>query len=325
MASTRKKVNGVWVDVPDRPTTVSQDIRRLNGGKLASELGTPTTTTRDKRFQNRWDFAWDRLYAPKFGASVRAAVQAEEDGLTTVTYTNGGYTGVNISQEYSPMAVRPGTRRSSNVFDVVRAGIAEKAADKVRDDWTRHSGKNDAIDTQDPGAVKKATSELNSQFNDAKEELAKGFVDNFAKSIKENIDKSWTPRDTSKMGERSEAATTAREAYETARESGDVQRTREAFQNWRSAVNGNEPRVSRPLTKDNGDGTFEDKTITVSKSTDDLLKKSEETRNSAQSVLDEFNRRFGVQATAKGGSANRSPVSGSDDRFLDDLIGELEA
>lgn len=324
MASTRKKVNGVWVDVPDRPTTVLQDIRKLNGGKLASELGTPITTTRDERFQNRYNFSWDRFYAPKYRAALDANRQAQEDGLTTVTRTGLGFTGVNVSQEYSPMAVRPGTRRSSNVFDVVRAGIAEQAADRTRHTWLYRTGKDGAIDTQDPSAMKKAMGELNSQFKDTREKLAKEWVDGFTESLEKNIDESRTQisRDISKTGESSEAATTAREAYETTRESGDVQRTREAFQNWRSAVNESDPFVGTGKMVDDGKGGLRERK--VRQSTADLLKESEEVRNSAQSVLDEFNKRFGKQAAVKGGSARRSPVSGSEDRFLDELIGELE-
>lgn len=106
MGTTRKKVNGVWTDVPDRPNGVLDDIRRQNGGKLASEL--PWT------FRDGDDF-WERI------RSGGPLTRVSRDGSSERWLANPGFA--------QPKPVRPAVEPGDS-DEPGRASVGARPVDR---------------------------------------------------------------------------------------------------------------------------------------------------------------------------------------------------
>lgn len=272
-----------WVDPRQktrRAPSVKDDIRRQNGGFLASEIssGSAPYMTYDKRFPGTQNWLKET-----FGKDAQKRLDESIKDLgpgTTATITKKGTTGVKISREVSPQAVAPGSSRPGNPWDVIRAGIHNQATK-----WAIGQAGRDNL-------------AFGQGVDLAKDELAGQFVDNLTKSIQDDIDKNWKPA----------APTAVQKAESTAREKVGTGTTTEErkgnLETWNAAR--------------------QEAHAEEAKRHEDSMKYLDDTEKWMKDFAKQHGLKDPTQSAAKGGSAHSLPVSRSEDRFLDDLIGEME-
>lgn len=316
MASTRMKINGRWIDVPDRPNGVRASIRRNNGGKLITE----TTASTDKSFMP-YDERYQKALAFLDGArrtpsenQREAAVGALEGAGGSATLTKKGATGLVVKgAPQSPMAGARDTRGLA--WDAIRAGIHERATKNVFSDM-RLEDENSKVDMASEESKKSVLGNFDKSVARERDRLAGQFADNLVKSVQDNVDRNRKP-----LGPKpSERASTASAAFGAAQTSGDVGAMRSTLQGWRKAIGADQPKVEIQQKTTSGETV----TRRVGADTAEYLKQSQAQTAADQKWIDDMKRQMGMQSAAKGGSAHSIPVSRSEDRFLDDLIGEME-
>lgn len=206
----------------------------------------------------------------------------------------------SVSVPYSPMAVPPGQGDGAGaMWDVIRAGIHDKS---VRD-TIRKAGNNplygEGVDLADANDVTAKTAAFNEQLKVNKEANADQFVRGVVSSLESQIEKE-TPPSGPKP---SETAAEASARHDAARASGDVGAMKSSFDEWRKAV----------------EATPEAREANRARHAADAA------RTKAQ--WDEVNaleKQLNATRGAVYGGASRE-VTLREDRFLDELIGEMEA
>lgn len=298
MTSTRKFVGGRWVDVPDRPNDVLANIRRNNKGKTIAETTASTDKAfmpYDKRYPGAFYFLLDARWCPSRDQR-KAAVGALEDAGGSATLTKKGATGMVVKgAPQSPMAGAQDTRGLA--WDAIRAGIHERATGNVLDDrWM--GSKAPKVDMASEGSKRKVLGEFDKAVAAEKDRLAGQFVDNLTKSIQDDIDKNWKPA----------APTATQKAESTAREKVGTGTTTEErkgnLETWNAAR--------------------QEAHAEEAKRHEDSMKYLDDTEKWMKDFAKQHGLKDPTQSAAKGGSAHSLPVSRSEDRFLDDLIGEME-
>lgn len=286
MASTRMKVGGRWVDVPDRPNGVLDSIRRNNGGKLITETTASTDKSfmpYDKRYPGAFDFILDARRTPSI-KQRKAAVSALEGAGGSATLTGKG-------APQSPMAGARDTRGLA--WDVVRAGIHERATDNVLDS-RRMEDEVHKVDMASEESKRSVLGQFDKAVAAEKDRLAGRFADNLVKSVEDNVRRTLKPA----------TPTTAQTAEAGAREKVGTGTTPEERKRNLDAWNAARQAAHNEFSE--------------------TMKKEKEKDAADQKWIDDMKKQMGLQSAAKGGSARQMPVSRSEDRFLDDLIEEME-
>ena len=388
MASTRVKINGRWVDVPDRPNGVRASIRRNNGGFLASEIsigsipggqatvrpgpymdkkqvgryrripqgngmslrkhwvekdvpvardkngrpipmpanpsslggnpiggfGTPGAAQGrmangspilgalpaympyDKRFPGTQN--WLRETFGKEASRALDGAIKKLDPRTTVTVTGEGSTGVKISRR-SSMAVEPGSSTSIYPWDVIRAGIhnqaVQQAIQQASPDNPIYGQGIDLMDKDDIASKSKTFAE---QVTLNKEANASHVVDNIVKTIQDDVNKNWKP-----------STPTAAQTAEA---------------NARAKVGTGSTPEERKGNLDTWNAARQTAHAEEAKRHEGSMKYLDDTQKWMKDLAKQHGLKDPTRSAAKGGSAHALPVSRSEDRFLDDLIGEME-
>ena len=119
---------------------------------------------------------------------------------------------------------------------------------------------------------------------------------------------------------RTRPASAASAAFGAAQTSGDVGAMRSTFRGWRKAIGADQPKVEIQQKTTSGETV----TRRVGADTAEYLKQSQAQTAADQKWIDDMKRQMEMRSAAKGGSTHSIPVSRSEDRFLDDLIGEME-
>lgn len=294
MTSTRKFVGGRWVDVPDRPNDVLANIRRNNGGKMIAE----TTASTGKSFMpypSAFDFLLDARWQPSRDQR-KTAVGALEDAGGSATLTRKGATGMVVKgAPQSPMAGAQDTRGLA--WDAIRARIHERATDNVLDSrWM--GNKAPKVDMASEGSKRKVLGEFDKAVAAEKDRLAGQFADNLVRSVEDNVKKTLKPA----------APTATQKAESTAREKVGTGTTTEErkgnLETWNAAR--------------------QEAHAEEAKRHEDSMKYLDDTEKWMKDFAKQHGLKDPTQSAAKGGSAHSLPVSRSEDRFLDDLIGEME-
>lgn len=287
MTSTRKLVGGRWIDVPDRPNDVLANIRRNNGGKTIAE-----TTASFMPNPSAFDFLTDARLVPSRGQR-KAASGALKGAGGSVTRTRKGATGVVVKgAPQSPMAGARDTRGLA--WDVIRAGIHERATDNVLVD-DRWMGDGDPkVDMASEESKRKVLGEFDKAVAAEKDRLAGQFADNLVKSVEDNVKKTLKPL-TPTAAQTAEADT--REKVGTGATPEERKRNLDAWNTARKAAH---------------------------EEFNQQHKQSMAQNDADQEWINNMKKQMGMQSASKGGSARTLPVSHSEDRFLDDLIGEME-
>lgn len=298
MTSTRKLVGGRWIVVPDHPNDVLANIRRNNGGKTIAETTASTDKSfmpYDKRYPGAFDFLLDARWLPSRGQR-KAAVGALEDAGGSETLTGKGATGMVVKgAPQSPMAGARDTRGLA--WDVIRAGIHDRATANVLDSrWM--GNKAPKVDMASEGSKRKVLGEFDKAVAAEKDRLAGQFADNLVKSVEDNVKKTLKPA----------APTAAQKAESTAREKVGTGTTTEErkgnLETWNAARRAAHAEEA--------------------KRHEDSMKYLDDTEKWMKDFAKQHGLKDPTQSAAKGGSAHSLPVSRSEDRFLDDLIGEME-
>ena len=302
-----RDANGRQIATPDNPSSIggnpiggfgtpgASQGRQANGSPIPGAL--PAYMTYDKRFPGTQNWLKET-----FGKDAQGRLDESIKGLgpgTTATVTGKGATGVKISREVPPQAVAPGSSRPGNPWDVIRAGIHNQATQ-----WAIGQAGRDnpafgqGVDLADENDMKTKADHFNGLVDFKKDELAGQFVDNLTKSIQDDIDKNWKPT----------APTAAQKAESTARE-----------------------KVGTGTTTEERKGNLETWNAARKAAHAEEAKRHEQSMkelDDTEKWMKDFARQHGLkdptQSAAKGGSAHSLPVSRSEDRFLDDLIGEME-
>ena len=294
MTSTRKFVGGRWVDVPGRPNDVLANIRRNNGGKTIAE----TTASTGKSFMpypSAFNFLLDARWKPSRDQR-KAAVGALKGAGGSATLTRKGATGMVVKgAPQSPMAGARDTRGLA--WDVIRAGIHKRATDNVLDSrWM--GNKAPKVDMASEGSKRKVLGEFDKAVAAEKDRLAGQFADNLVKSVEDNVKKTLKPA----------APTATQKAESTAREKVGTGTTTEErkgnLETWNAAR--------------------QEAHAEEAKRHEDSMKYLDDTEKWMKDFAKQHGLKDPTQSAAKGGSAHSLPVSRSEDRFLDDLIGEME-
>ena len=298
MASTRVKINGRWVDVPDRPNGVRASIRRNNGGKLVTETTASTDKSSmpyDKRYPGAFRFLLDTRWTPS-RVQRKAAVGALEDAGGSATLTEEGATGMVVKgAPQSPMAGARDTRGLA--WDVIRAGIHERATDNVLD--SRWMGdKAPKVDMASEESKRKVLGEFDKAVAAEKDRLAGQFADNLVKSVEDNVKKTLKPL----------TPTAAQTAEADTREKVGTGSTPEERKGNLGAWNAARQTAHAEEAKRH----------------EESMKYLDDTQKWMKDLAKQHGLKDPTQSAAKGGSAHSLPVSRSEDRFLDDLIGEME-
>ena len=323
MASTRVKINGRWVDVPDRPNGVRASIRRNNGGKTIAETTASTDKSfmpYDERYPGAFKFLLDARWIPS-REQRKAAVGALEGAGGSATLTGKGATGMVVKgAPQSPMAGARDTRGLA--WDVIRARIHERATDTVLDSrWMVDEAPK--VDMASEESKKNVLGQFDKAVVAEKNRLAGQFVDNLTKSIRDNVEKNWKPT-------RSSAAATAPDG--TVKKPNDgldgASRALEPENQWNgpAAAVADAAKGVKTQTAEVKDLT--NKLRAYNQETGAWLDNVKKDREDTEKWMKDFAKQHGLkdptQSAAKGGSAHSLPVSRSEDRFLDDLIGEME-
>lgn len=287
MTSTRKFVGGRWVNVPDRPNDVLANIRRNNGGKTIAE----TTASTDKRYPDAFDFLLGTRWTPS-RAQRKAAVGALKGAGGSATWTGEGATGMVVKgAPQSPMAGARDTRGLA--WDVIRAGIHERATDNVLDSrWMGDEAPK--VDMASEESKRKVLGEFDKAVAAEEDRLAGQFADNLVKSVEDNVKKTLKPL-TPTAAQIAEADT--REKVGTGATPEERKRNLDAWNTARKAAH---------------------------EEFNQQHKQSMAQNDADQEWINNMKKQMGMQSASKGGSTRTLPVSHSEDRFLDDLIGEME-
>ena len=300
MASTRVKINGRWVDVPDRPNGVRASIRRNNGGKTIAETTASTDKSfmpYDKRYPGAFRFLLDSRWTPSRGQR-KAAVGALEDAGGSATLTEEGATGMVVKgAPQSPMAGARDTRGLAWDVIRIRAGIHERATNNVLD--SRWMGdKAPKVDMASEESKRKVLGEFDKAVAAEKDRLAGQFADNLVKSVEDNVKKTLKPL----------TPTAAQTAEADTREKVGTGAT--------------------PEERKGNLGTWNAARQTAhaeeAKRHEESMKYLDDTQKWMKGLAKQYGLKDPTQSAAKGGSAQALPVSRSEDRFLDHLIGEME-
>lgn len=294
MTSTRKLVGGRWIDVPDRPNDVLANIRRNNGGKTIAETTASTDASfmpYDKRYPGAFRFLLDTRRKPS-RVQRKAAVGALKGAGGSATLTKKGAIGMVVKgAPQSPMAGARDTRGLA--WDVIRAGIHERATVNVLDGrWL--GGEAPKVDMASEESKRKVLGEFDKAVAAEKDRLAGQFADNLVKSVEDNVKKTLKPL-TPTAAQTAEADT--REKVGTGATPEERKRNLDAWNTARKAAH---------------------------EEFNQQHKQSMAQNDADQEWINNMKKQMGMQSASKGGSARTLPVSHSEDRFLDDLIGEME-